>query len=66
MERIVSSFLRFMTGRGGMDSSDIAINRIAQGSSHDRALSAFKADQARIASRQDGATFQSKRGPSKG
>ena len=60
MERIVSSFLRFVSGKEGVG-SDIPVNRIAMGSSHDRALAAFKADQARIASKQDGATFVSKR-----
>ncbi|MBL4627638.1 MAG: hypothetical protein JKY00_06315 [Roseicyclus sp.] len=61
MERLVSNFLRFVAGRDGEKSSDIHINRIAQGCSHDRALAAFKAEQAQVASRQDGATFATKR-----
>ncbi len=60
MERMINSVLRFFQS---VDTprSDIHVNRIAMGSSHDRALAAFKADQARIASKQDGATFASKR-----
>ncbi len=62
MERIVNGFLRFVAGRDGAKASDIPVNRIAQGASHDRALAAFKADQARIAGRrQEGASFASKR-----
>ncbi|WP_224814297.1 hypothetical protein [Hasllibacter sp. MH4015] len=61
MERIVNNFLRFVAGRDGERGTDIHVNRIAQGGSHDRALAAFKADQAKIASRQDGATFATKR-----
>lgn len=60
MERIVSSLLRFVSGRNDAG-GDIHVNRIAQGASHDRALAAFKADQARIAGKQDGATFATKR-----
>jgi hypothetical protein len=61
MERIVSSVLRFFSS---VDTprTEVHVNRIAMGSSHDKALAAFKADQARVASRQDGATFASKRG----
>ncbi len=61
MERIVSTVMRFFTSVEA-PRSEIHVNRIAMGSSHDRALAAFKADQARIASKQDGATFASKRG----
>lgn len=61
MERLVTNFLRFVAGRDGDRSTNIHINRIAMGSSHDRALSAFKAEQAKVASRQDGATFATKR-----
>ncbi|UWQ96930.1 hypothetical protein K3728_06865 [Rhodobacteraceae bacterium M385] len=61
MERLVTNFLRFVAGRDGERAVDIHVNRIAMGGSHDRALSAFKADQAKLASRQDGATFASKR-----
>lgn len=61
MERLMTNFLRFVSGRDGDRSSNIHINRIAAGGSHDRALSAFKAEQAKIASRQDSATFASKR-----
>ncbi|MEL6745621.1 MAG: hypothetical protein AAFO68_09180 [Pseudomonadota bacterium] len=61
MERIVTTVMRFFTSVDA-PRSDIHVNRIAMGSSHDRALAAFKADQARIASKQDGATFASKRG----
>lgn len=61
MERLVTNFLRFVAGRDGERSTDIHVNRIAMGSSHDRALAAFKAEQAKIASRQDGATFATKR-----
>ncbi len=60
MERIVSSVMRFFSS---VDTprTEIHVNRIAMGSSHDRALAAFKADQARIASKQDDATFATKR-----
>lgn len=61
MERLVTNFLRFVAGRDGDKPTDIHVNRIAMGSSHDRALAAFKAEQAKVASRQDGATFASKR-----
>lgn len=61
MERLVTNFLRFVAGRDGEKSANIHVNRIAMGSSHDRALAAFKAEQAKVASRQDGATFASKR-----
>lgn len=64
MERIVSSVLRFFSAVDA-PRTDIHVNRIAMGSSHDRALAAFKADQARIASRQDGATFVTKRAAQK-
>jgi hypothetical protein len=60
MERIVNSVLRFFSAVDA-PRADIHVNRIAMGSSHDRALAAFKADQARIASKQDGATFVTKR-----
>lgn len=60
MERFVSSFLRFVAGRGP-DKGDLHVNRIAMGRSHDRALAAFKAEQARVASRQEGGSFASKR-----
>lgn len=61
MERIVAGFLRFVGGRDATKASDIQINRIAQGSSHDKALATFKADQARIAAKRDTATFTTKR-----
>ncbi|GAB5446796.1 hypothetical protein [Gymnodinialimonas sp.] len=61
MERLVTNFLRFVAGRDGDKPTDIHVNRIAMGSSHDRALAAFKAEQAKVASRQDGATFATKR-----
>lgn len=61
MERLVTNFLRFVAGRDGERNTDIHVNRIAMGGSHDRALAAFKADQAKVASRQDGATFATKR-----
>lgn len=61
MERLVASFLRFVAGRDGNGSTEIHVNRIAIGSSHDRALAAFKAEQAKVAGRQDGGTFASKR-----
>ena len=60
MERIVSSVVRFFSS-ANPPRNEIYVNRIAMGGSHDRALTAFKADQARIASKQDGATFASKR-----
>jgi hypothetical protein len=67
MERIVQGFLRFVAGRDGDKPSDIQVNRIAMGQSHDRALAAFKADQARIAGKREGATsFATKRNPAKG
>ncbi|MBY4891374.1 hypothetical protein KUL25_01195 [Rhodobacteraceae bacterium N5(2021)] len=62
MERLVTNFLRFVAGRDGEKPTNIHVNRIAMGSSHDRALAAFKAEQAKVASRQDGATFSTKRG----
>ncbi|OAN76791.1 hypothetical protein A8B78_14965 [Jannaschia sp. EhC01] len=62
MERLVTNFLRFVAGRDGEKPTNIHVNRIAMGSSHDRALAAFKAEQAKVASRQDGATFATKRG----
>lgn len=61
MNGLMNNILRFVAGRDGEKSSNIHINRIAAGSSHDRALTAFKADQAKVASRQDGATFATKR-----
>ncbi len=61
MERFMTNFLRFVSGRDGERSTNIHLNRIAAGSSHDRALTAFKAEQAKVASRQDGAAFASKR-----
>ena len=61
MERLVTNFLRFVAGRDGDSTTNIHVNRIAMGSSHDRALAAFKADQVKVASRQDGATFATKR-----
>lgn len=61
MERLVTNFLRFVAGRDGERAVDIHVNRIAMGSSHDRALRAFKAEQAKLASRQDGAIFASTR-----
>lgn len=61
MERLVTNFLRFVAGRDQTRTVDIPVNRIAMGHSHDRALAAFKADQAKVASRQDGATFASRR-----
>lgn len=61
MERLVNNFLRFVAGRDGDRATEIHVNRIAMGGSHDRALAAFKADQAKVASRQDGATFATKR-----
>ncbi|MBF9044219.1 hypothetical protein HKCCE4037_12830 [Rhodobacterales bacterium HKCCE4037] len=64
MERIVSSVMRFFQSVDA-PRTEIHVNRIAMGGSHDRALAAFKADQARIASKQDGATFASKRGGKK-
>lgn len=60
MERILSNFLRFVAGRNEAY-NDMPLNRIARGDSHDRSLAAFKADQARIAGRQEGGTFASKR-----
>ncbi len=61
MERLMTNFLRFVSGREGERSTDLRINRIAAGCSHDRALTAFKAEQAKAASRQDEATFASQR-----
>ncbi|MEJ6392026.1 hypothetical protein V8J82_02100 [Gymnodinialimonas sp. 2305UL16-5] len=61
MTRIVNHLLSLVSGRVGDRADDMMINRIAQGSSHDRALAAFKADQAKVASRQCGATFETKR-----
>ena len=61
MSGLMTNILRFVAGRDGERSSNIHINRIAAGGSHDRALTAFKAEQAKVASRQDGATFATKR-----
>ncbi len=61
MERIVTSIWRFVAGRDADKAREINVNRIAQGSSHDKALAAFKADQARIAAKRETPAFVTKR-----
>mgnify|MGYP001794922429 CR=1 FL=1 len=60
MERIMSQVWRYLSGRENA-SSQIHVNRIAQGGSQDRALANFKAEQARRAAKQDGAQFATNR-----
>ena len=60
MERIVSQFWRYVS-RQTPPVAEMHVNRIASGNSQDRSLAAFKAEQARRAAKQDGATFQTKR-----
>ena len=61
MTRIVNHLLAFVSGRVGDRPDNVPLNRIAQGSSRDRMLAAFKADQAQIVERHpDGARFAAK------
>lgn len=61
MEKIVSNLMRLVAGREETKARDMPINRIAMRDSQDRSLAAFKAEQARIAGRQDRAAFTTKR-----
>jgi hypothetical protein len=50
MHRLVQQIKHLVSGQESAG-AEMKLNRIAQGSSHDRALAAFKADQIRVARR---------------